>query len=275
MNISEALQYTKKIFEKTGIDSSTLDAQIILAYILKTEKHKLLTESERKLSRINFCRLRKLIKRRVKGEPVAYITGRKEFYSINFSVTKDVLIPRPETERIVDLAAANAKMNGSVLDIGTGSGAIAVSLKKNRPDLTIHACDISVKALKIAKRNAEMNLGRKAVLFKKSNLFSAYKEMKFDMILSNPPYLRESDKNTLQKEIFFEPVKALFTNDDGLKIITCIIKESKIFLNNSGILILEFGNKQETRIKKIASNYGFSASIIRDYTDFPRYALLQ
>ena len=261
--------------ENAGIDSPLLDAQVILSYILKTERYKLLTESNKNLSKFDYLKLRKLIGKRVKGEPIAYIIGKKEFYSIDFTITKDVLIPRPETERIVDIAIKNAKNNGTILDIGTGSGAIAVALKKNRPDCTIYACDISKKAIKIARHNAYKNLGKNAVIFNKSNLFQTYGGMKFDMILSNPPYLIEAEKYRLQKEILSEPAKALFSNDNGKEIITKLISESKNYLNADGFLIFEFGNDQDIYIKKIATKHGFTVSIVNDYTDFPRYAVLQ
>lgn len=275
MNITEALKFTVNLFEKAGINSPMLDAEILVAHILKTERYKLLIDSDKKLSGFDFFLLRKLIRRRVIGEPIAYITGRKEFYSIDLIITKDVLIPRPETEHIVDIAIKKAGKNSKVLDIGTGSGAIAIALKKNRPDLTIHACDISKKALKVARRNSEKNLSKDAVIFNKSNLFQAYSRTKFDMIISNPPYLGEYEKNTLQKEISFEPEKALFTNNSGKEVINRIISESKEYMNNNGLLILEFGNYQDTFIKSNASKYGFSVTILNDYTDFPRYAVLQ
>jgi release factor glutamine methyltransferase len=273
MKISEALTYSIIDLKKAGIESPELDANVLLAHILNIEKYKLIIDSQEDMSKSNISKLNTFIKRRIKGEPIAYITGRKEFYSIEFFVTKDVLIPRPETEQLVDLAIYYAKKNSSVLDVGTGSGAIAVALKKNRSDLIIHACDISQKALEIAKKNARRILDNNAIIFSKSNLFQAFEGKKFDLILSNPPYLNISIKNTLQKDILFEPENALFADNHGNGIIKRIVSEADIFLNNDGLLIIEIGDQDF--IQAIGSENNYSVSIFKDYANMPRIALLQ
>ncbi|MBN2039569.1 MAG: peptide chain release factor N(5)-glutamine methyltransferase [Spirochaetes bacterium] len=274
MNISEAIKFAANQFENAGITTPVLDAQILLSQILQSERYKLLTNPGKKISAFNLISFNKFINRRLKGEPIAYITGKKEFYSIDFKITKDVLIPRPDTERIVEYAEINALTGSKVLDIGTGSGAIAIALKKTRPDLTVFACDISKKALKVARQNAENIIGNNAVAFVKSDLFQAYKGMKFDMILSNPPYLNRSEKDTFQKEIFFEPGKALYANNKGREILLKIISETKNYLNRRGSLILEFGNNQDEYVRDTGLKYGFKVTILKDYTEFPRYAVL-
>ena len=273
MKISEALTNTINNFKSSGVESPELDARVLLSHILNIEKYKLIINAEEKLSKNNISKLNAFEKRRIKGEPIAYITGKKEFYSIEFSITKDVLIPRPETEQIVDLAIFYAKNNSSVLDIGTGSGAIAVALKKNRPDLIVHACDTSGKALGIAKKNARRILGNNLIKFYKSDLFDAFEGKKFDLILSNPPYLDITFKNTLQKDILFEPENALFADDHGNGILRRIITEADKFINSHGLIIMEIGD--QNLIRTIGPENNYSVSILKDYANMPRIAILQ
>ncbi len=274
MSISDALSGAISSFKAAGIESPELDASVLLAHILNVEKYKLLTDADKTLSKNDLSLLNKFIKRRIKGEPVAYITGKKEFYSIDFIVTKDVLIPRPETEQLVDLAIFHAKKGAFVLDVGTGSGAIAIALKKNRPDLKIYACDISEKALKIAWKNAHSILGIKSIKFYKSDLFESFKGKKFDLILSNPPYVDIALKNSIQKEILFEPGIAVFAENNGNKILEKIIKNAEKFLKRSGLMIIEIGG-QDGFIRSVGSENGYSVSILKDYANLPRIALLK
>ena len=274
MNISEALSSTITAFKKANIKSPELDTYVLLTHILKVEKYRLITDSHKLLSESNIKKLNSSTKRRINGEPVAYITGRKEFYSIDFYVTKDVLIPRPETEQLVDLAIFYAKNDSTVLDIGTGSGAIAIALKKNRPDLNIYACDISDKALAIAKKNAQKNLGDKSIIFLQGDLFSSIAGTKFDIILSNPPYINPASRGSLQKELSFEPEISLFAGENGNAVIRKIILESGKFLNNDGLLIIEIG-EQDSYIRTFGSENNYSVSILKDYAELPRIALLK
>ncbi|MFH0976833.1 MAG: peptide chain release factor N(5)-glutamine methyltransferase [Spirochaetota bacterium] len=273
MTVEEALNNTINIFLKKNIDNPVLDAQVLLAEVLNTDKFKLFVDWENELTKSNITKLNSFIKKRIKGEPVAYITGKKEFYSLDFIVTKDVLIPRPETEQIVDLVIYYAKKDNSVLDIGTGSGAIAVALKINRPDLSVYACDNSEKALKIARKNAKRILGNDSILFSISDLFQAYKGKKFDIILSNPPYLDMAINGSLQKEIFFEPKNALFAGDHGNEIINRLISEAGELLNPDGMLIIEIGN--ESNIQKTDIGKEFTVTMLNDYANLPRIALLK
>ena len=274
MNISEALSNTITAFKDAGIELPELDAYVLLTHLLKTEKYRLITDSHKLLSRSDISELNSFTKRRINGEPVAYITGRKEFYSIEFHVTKDVLIPRPETEQLVDLAIFYAKKDSSVLDIGTGSGAIAIALKKNRPDLSIYASDISDKALAVAKNNARTILGNQSVTFLQSDLFHAFLRTKFDIILTNPPYIDPASKESLQKELFFEPEISLFAGEQGNAVIRRIISEADGFLNKDGLLIMEIGG-QDSFIRTFGNENDYSVSILKDYANLPRIALLQ
>ncbi len=274
MKIVEALNKVINKFNNAGIDSPELDAQILLAFILHTEKYKLLIDYDKEVSKNNIKKLDSLAERRIKSEPIAYITGKKEFYSLEFIITKDVLIPRPETEQLVDLAVSLAEKKSNILDVGTGSGAIAVALKKNRPDLVVHACDISTRALRIAKLNAQKILGDDSIFFLKSDLFSAYRNNTFDLILSNPPYLCSVNKTSIQKEILFEPEYALFAGEQGKEIIERMITGAGEYLKRNGLLILEFGSGQESYLQNIAGK-NYSVKIHKDYADLPRIAVLQ
>ena len=275
MKISDALNETINNLKNAGIESAAIDARVLLAYILKIDKIKLITNNQKLLSSKDISKLQKTVKRRITGEPVAYITGIKEFYSIDFKVTKDVLIPRPETELLVDMAIFYAKKDASVLDVGTGSGAIAIAFKKHRPDCIVYACDISEKALNVAKENAKKISGCNDIIFCKSNLFQSYKSKKFDLILANPPYVDIEQKQNLQKEVLFEPEKALFSKDHGKEIIKKIISKAEKYLNKDGILILEIGYDQGHFTKITGKEFNYSVSILKDYSDFPRLAILQ
>ena len=165
MTAAQALKDIMDRFREAGIESSALDAEIILARVLKTERYRLITERERELTGLEQRKLEGLAVRRLRGEPVAYITGIREFYGLDFLVNPSVLIPRPETELVVDLAVYHAEFQAEVLDLCCGSGAIAVALKHNRPDLTVHASDISPEALRVARKNARSLLGTGRVHF--------------------------------------------------------------------------------------------------------------
>ncbi|MBN2401128.1 MAG: peptide chain release factor N(5)-glutamine methyltransferase [Spirochaetes bacterium] len=274
MKISEALANTINTFKNANIESYGLDARVLLAHILNIEQYRLILDNQKDLSEKDIIKLNDFTKRRVKGEPIAYITGKKEFYSIELDITKDVLIPRPETEQLVDLAIFYARKHSTVLDIGTGSGAIAIALKKNRPDLIVYACDISYKALEIAKKNAGSILGDNSIYFFKSDLFHAFKGKKFNLILSNPPYLDIASIGSLQKEILFEPKNALFADAHGNETIRRIICRADEFLSNNGFLIIEIGD-QYNFIQEICAQNNYSVSILKDYANLPRIAVLQ
>jgi len=213
--------------------------------------------------------------RRLKFEPVAYITGVKEFYSIEFEVNKDVLIPRPETELLVDMAVYWGGNGARVLDLCTGSGAIAVVLKHSRPDLDVYASDVSEKALKVAKKNAVEILGPKKINFVHGDLFTPFEGEKFNLIVSNPPYVDAELQGKLQKEIDFEPEIALFAGNKGTDIIKKIIEESVEHLEEKGILLLEIGSDQHDFIHAIGEKCGFIVSVLNDYSGFPRVATLK
>jgi release factor glutamine methyltransferase len=275
MKLMEFLADASSRLDKTGIPTSRLDAEIITAHALGIERYMVLTDSNRELSEKEITDLEKLICRRLEFEPVAYITGIKEFYAIEFIVTGDVLIPRPETELLVDMAIYWAPMYGTVLDLCAGSGAIAVALKKSRPDLALTATDISDPALEIAKENAGKILGREKITFLHGDLFSPVKGKVFDLIVSNPPYVDIKLKGSLQKDLEYEPVNALYCEDGGREVIARIIEGAGEHLADDGVLLLEIGSDQRAFVEEHGIAHGYSVSILNDYAGFSRVATLK
>lgn len=275
MVIAEALKESRELLQKGGIENPALDAEVILCHVLNCERHKLIVNSKEELSSESLKDYQNKIKRRLKFEPIAYILGSREFYSLDFIVNKDVLIPRPETELLVDLVIYYAGPNASVLDLGTGSGAIAVAVKHNRKDLQVWASDVSEKALKVAKRNAVNILGAGAITFEKGDLFSPFEKMSFNVIVSNPPYVDRADFPLLQKELSYEPDDALFADEKGTAVIERIISSSAGFLTDKGYLILEISYAMKDFIYQKAANHSFTVSVLNDYAGLPRVAILR
>ena len=272
MKISQALKNSTEILSQHNIENPHLDAQVILAHILKTEPFRLTVDAEKKIEADKVKVLQSMIQRRSKHEPVAYITGSKEFYTINFLVNKSTLIPRPETELLVDMAVYYAPMDAKVLDIGTGSGAIAIAVKLSRSDLRITAVDISTKALTVAIKNAKNILPNNDIEFLESDLFENLKNRKFDLIVSNPPYIDINKKDKLSLDIMYEPQQALFVEDRGLAIIKKIISKCKKYLAEDGILLLEIGEDQKDEVIEFGFEHGFDVSVLSDYAGLPRIA---
>ncbi len=198
----------------------------------------------------------KNVKRLILGEPLQYITGIQEFMKLNFLVTKDVLIPRPDTEILVEEVIRKAEniSNPVILDLCTGSGAIAVSLAKYIKNVHICAVDISSKALEIAKKNAELNGVKNNIEFIESNLFDKIKERKFDIIVSNPPYIETETIKTLSKDVQSEPKIALDGGKDGLDFYRKIADSGSKYLNRQGYICLEIGYNQRIAVRQILEN---------------------
>ena len=275
LKIGEYIKSITKSLSDAGIASPALDAEVIAAHFLDMERHQLLTWNDRLLTDTEKSVIDKAVKRRLKFEPVAYITGVKEFYSLEFAVNKDVLIPRPETELLVDMAIYWAGLNSSVLDLCTGSGAIAVALKHSRGDLDVCASDVSARALKVAEKNAERLLGKRRISFFEGDLFAPFKNEKFDLIVSNPPYVAGDLKGELQKELDYEPHNALYAEDDGRAVIRRIIEEAPSYLEEKGVLLLEIGSNHREFIEDEGKRRGFTVSVLNDYAGLPRVATLK
>jgi release factor glutamine methyltransferase len=256
--VGTLLKRASQILRERGSKSPRLDAELLLTYCLGFKSRvELYTNFERPLTEEEVEAYRQLIIRRAKGEPVAYITGKKEFFGFEFKVERGVLIPRPETELLVEVAyqELKGKEGLKVVDVGTGSGCVAVTLCKltgGKHEIT--AVDISEKALRVARENAE-RLGCK-VRFLKSDLLKGIKE-EVELVVSNPPYVPVGDKR-LEKEVLkYEPAVALFGGNSGLEVIERLVAESWEKLKPSGVLIFEFGEGQESRVVELLEERGF------------------
>lgn len=251
MTIKEALIFSNNKLKY--LDPYFLEGEILLSFILKKPKEYLYAHPEQKLTEAQLKNFKKLIGRRLKKEPIAYLIKQKEFYGLNFYVDKNVLIPRPETELIIDevLRIANCELRIAICDIGTGSGCIAVTLAKLLAKAKITAIDIYPSALKIAKKNAKINGVLKNIQFKKSNLFSKLKNYKFEIIVANLPYLTKKELTNVP----YEPRQALFGGKNGLEIIEKFLSQAKNILKPDSIILLEISPTQLNNIKKLVKKY--------------------
>ena len=240
-------------------DRARLDAETLLLHVLGKDKAWLMAHPEEEIPAAEAGRYAKLLERRYRGEPIQYITGETEFYGLPFRVTPDVLIPRPETEHLVEkaLGLASGLSPIRILDIGTGSGAIAIALAHHLPDAQIIAVDISPAALAIARENADRNTV--AIRFLESNLLGAVSGEEFDMIVSNPPYVPTADRDSLSVEVRdHEPALALFAGKDGLDIYRRLIPVAFAALTSGGHLLLEIGYDQSDSIFALLDGTGFT-----------------
>ncbi|MCX7680104.1 MAG: peptide chain release factor N(5)-glutamine methyltransferase [Spirochaetes bacterium] len=275
MTVKQALAILTSSFEKSGSPTAHLDAEVLLAHALEWDRYMLFARDEKKLTDEELARICEYKERRKNKEPIAYIIGKKEFYSLEFYVDHRVLIPRPETELIVDLAISYAPKSSMVLDVGTGSGIISVTLKYYRPDCDVYASDISFAALQVAKANAARILGKDAIYFFQGDLLSPCRGKKFDVILSNPPYIGYRNIGLLPKELSFEPGIALYCGDNGKEILYRIISNARYHLREGGILILEIGEGMKEDIGTYAKTYGYYVNFFNDYAGIPRAVLLR
>jgi release factor glutamine methyltransferase len=235
-----------------------LECRILLCHALDLSRVQLIAQSERVITSDEAKRLCGFFQRRINGEPIAYITGSREFYGLDFKVTPDVLIPRPETELLVDLAIERVPPNGSVLDMGTGSGAIAIAIAHSRHDLKMSALDASPAALALAQANAERLLAGAPIRFLRSDWYGALgKDEKFDLIVSNPPYIPAGDPHLSQGDLRFEPPDALTDHADGLSALRSIIAGALSHLKAGGWLLIEHGFDQATQIQSLLNRYRF------------------
>ena len=259
MNYYRVLLEAEKNLKGIFIKNPRLDSEILLSSSLKISRENILVNLNKKISRKNLNYFKKLIERRKKNEPIAYIVGYKEFWKRKFRVNNDVLVPRPDTEYLVEeslkLIPKNCSLN--ILDIGTGSGCIILSILNERKKCYGVALDISKKALNVAKFNAKMQQIKNRIKFVNSDI-DKFNSGKYDVILSNPPYIKNSDIKYLDKDIcFFEPKVALKGGFDGYSTIRTIIDKSKILMKKKGKLFLEIGNNQAKYVLQLLKTKGF------------------
>lgn len=269
--IQRVLRWASDDFAKRGFDSPRLDAEVLLTRVLGFDRLQLILHSNRELEQAELLAFRELIKRRRAHEPVAYILGEREFYGHSFRVDRRVLIPRPDTETLVEVALSRTKsasLYGRALDLCTGSGCVAVSIAKARPNWRVLGTDISEDALAVARNNAlrlgvSFNAGWQA-----SDLFAALpKGAQFDLIVSNPPYISEKEMALLAPDIVnYEPELALSGGRDGTLILERLIREAPRYLSPGGTLAVEIAWDQGLQVRGLFEAAGFtSIAVNKDY----------
>ena len=267
-NINDLIEKGSKFLKDKQIVSFKLDAELLLCKVLNKNRDYLLLNNNEFLNENSIKKFNELIKRRSKKEPLAYITNEKEFWKTNFYVNKGVLIPRPDTETLIEeiLKCYNKKDKISVLDIGTGSGCIIISLLKERKNFRGTAIDVSKKALNIAKYNAKIHHLDNRIKFFKSSVDNFFKG-KYDLIVSNPPYINKIDFKYLEKDVCgFEPSEALKGGNDGLSLIEKVVERSSKLLKKGGKLILEIGYDQKFKAISLLKKKNFYVKkIVKDY----------
>ena len=274
MNISGALKQAEVVLAPVS-DSARRDAEVLLCHVLNQSLTYLRTWPERELSGVQQTAFDDLIRKRQQGEPVAYLTGEREFWSMPFLVTSDTLIPRPETELLVEqtLARLPADAPQTVVDLGTGSGVIALALAKERPHWQLTATDASFAALRIAEKNAR-RLKLDNVQFEYGSWYAPLKGRRYHAIISNPPYVADRDPHLAQGDVRFEPNSALVSGGDGLDDIRQIVAGAPAHLHAGGWLLLEHGYDQGAAVAALLSQQGFQqVATLRDLAGQPRVTL--
>ena len=259
--VLELLRWTTDYFERNGIDSARLDAEVLLAHALDSDRLRLYLDYEKPVLSAERERFRTLVQRRA-GErvPVSLLLGRREFWSLSFRVSGDVLTPRPETETLVEAALSkvtNQENAVRILDVGTGSGAIALSLASELPHAEITATDLSLAALQIAAENADHLHTRERIRFLAGDLFEPVASERFDLVVSNPPYVARDDAGSLPPELSHEPEMALFAGADGLEVIRRLVAEAGDHLSPGGWLFIELSPEQIETVEQELVDAGF------------------
>ena len=267
MDISEAIKKGDNILKKNGIKSYKLDSELLMSQVFQKNRENIILNSNVKLSNKEIILYNNLIEQRKKKKPIAYIIGKKEFWKYEFDVTKDVLIPRPDTEIIIEqtLKLTKNKSGLKILDIGVGSGCILLSILKERKNFYGSGIDICKKTLEICKINVKkLNLADRIKLFKSD--VDNFNYGKYDLIVSNPPYIKKFDLKYLEKDVYgYEPLLALDGGVDGLLGIKKVISNSSKFIKKNGILIIEIAFDQTDKVKKFLKENGyFIKDVVKD-----------
>ncbi len=249
------------------------EAELVLSQVLNCDRLFLYLNKDAVLDKDKSVIISNILKRRISGEPLQYILGRCEFMGYEFKVDQRALIPRPETEILVEQSLEELKaavnLSPKILDLGTGSGCIAISIAKLFPRAQVWAVDISDEALQLAGENARLN--KVEIKFLRTDLFSGLKNKKFDLIISNPPYISAGELSGLAREISFEPKQAIEAGFDGLDFYRSIISQAAVYLNNNGLLAFEVGAKQAKAVRAMLREENFTdLKIIKDYNNIQR-----
>ena len=265
VSIGEALRWAVSLLEERRVGVPRLTADVLLADVLGSERSFLFSHREVALSADQWARFEDAVGERCAGKPTQYITGKQEFYGLSFAVSPETLIPRPETELLVEEALGRLGGSGAVLDpvldVGTGSGCIAVAIKKHCPGARVLACDLSLPALRVANDNAQ-RLGADIELIQ-ADLTEAFQENSFGTVVCNPPYVPLADLPGLQRELRFEPARALFGGEDGLAVYRRLPELAGRVLRPGGWLLLELGYRGRPAVEEMFSAARWEAPQVR------------
>lgn len=259
--IKTAVNSAYEFFIANEVPSPRLNAELLLMFVLARDRAYLFTHPERRLTEDEQSRYEEVIRERARGCPTQYITGHQEFWGLDFLVTPAVLIPRPETEHVVETALELIRERKPpdrprIIDVGAGSGCIALALASELVNAEIHACDVSQEALEVARLNAARLDLEKRVDFRHSDLLSAYPSEQFDFVISNPPYVGESEADKVQKQVReFEPRRAVFSGLEGMDIYKRLIPQAHPALNPGGWLVMEIGFSAEEKVKQLLTRW--------------------
>jgi release factor glutamine methyltransferase len=250
----------------TTSETAMLDAEVLLCHCLDKSRSFLRAWPEHRLSPQQIAQFQLLVERRSQGVPVAYLTGQREFWSRNFKVSPDVLIPRPDTELLIELSLSLLPTDRpcKIIDLGTGSGIIAITLAAERPLAQVIACDLSSAALEVARYNAQQ-INTDNIRFLHSNWFDNIQETGFDLVLSNPPYIADYDPHLHEGDVRFEPSSALISPENGLSDIRLLAEQARLHLKDHGQLLVEHGYSQQTEVQAIFNEFGYQR--VNTYAD--------
>lgn len=276
-SISELLAQAETRFALSGSESPQLDAAVLLCHAIAKPRSYLFTWPERSIEKKEFALFRSLVERRVLGEPVAYITGEREFWSLPLLVSPSTLIPRPDTERLVELALEKAaELDGPLLDLGTGTGAIALALASELPTRQVVGVDLMPDAVQLAQSNQQRLAIANCAFFQGSWFSGLDSGTEFAVIVSNPPYIDGDDPHLRCGDVRFEPSTALVAAEHGLADIRCIATQSSDYLLDGGWLLFEHGYEQGTEVRQMLSALNFvNVATATDYSGLERVTLGQ
>ncbi|QCU89500.1 peptide chain release factor N(5)-glutamine methyltransferase [Thiomicrorhabdus sediminis] len=279
ITIAELLHSASQRLSQAGVDDSPkLDAELLLCHILDKPRSFIFTWPEKLIEADQLKQFEALLQQRMQHQPIAYLLGYKEFWGLPLKVSPSTLIPRADTEILVETALSLLPTPSAesikLLDMGTGTGAIALAIKMERPDIQVSALDFQAEAVQLAMTNAkQLDLPIEVL---QSDWFSALRAQRFDMIVSNPPYIEDNDQHLKQGDVQFEPLSALTSGQSGLEDIAWIINQSRDYLKSGAWLLLEHGYNQAESVAQLFSQYGFkNYRLIKDLADNPRISLAQ
>lgn len=270
--IIDIVRWGTEFFGKHGIESARLNIELILCDVLKMQRLELYTKYEKPIADNELEVLRDFVKRRAKREPLQYILSKQSFIDLELKLNSNVLIPRPETELLAEKAVSilsEMPDSPTVLDIGTGSGCIAIYIAKHAPHAQVTAIDISADAIESAKQNAELN-SVENISFFQTDILQVTPKKKYDLIVSNPPYIAETDYTALEAELFFEPKIALSDFGDGYAFYRRFAEFFGQIMHGHSTFLLELALGQDTTVQEFFSEKGFETEMINDYSNIPR-----